>query len=270
MINFTTNTYQMKREIVKFSKKICEGSKKPISKFVIDMIYGISKSKDILLSSIADALDETTKKANTINRLSDNLAKNLDESIDNNYCDLVMNSLGDNPVFLVDDSDIIKPLGNKFENLGMVRDGSSRSKSYEKGYHHTEIVGLTKDMKQPISIYSKIYSSMEKNFISWNEETNKGLDKVINLLEERKLKGIFIHDRGYDINELFKYYFRKKQYFIIRLTEKRKIYRNHKWYKITTLRDAFKGKIKMKLMFQGEEKECYVSVIKVQITAEKR
>lgn len=56
MINFTTNTYQMKREIVKFSKKICEGSKKPISKFVIDMIYGISKSKDILLSSIADML----------------------------------------------------------------------------------------------------------------------------------------------------------------------------------------------------------------------
>ena len=98
MINFTTNTYQMKREIVKFSKKICEGSKKPISKFVIDMIYGIPKSKDILLSSIADALDETTKKANTINRLSDNLAKNLDESIDNNYCDLVMNSLGDNPL----------------------------------------------------------------------------------------------------------------------------------------------------------------------------
>ena len=155
-----------------------------------------------------------------------------------------MDTLGNNPVFLVDDSDVIKPLGNKFENLGIVRDGSSRSKSYEKGYHHIEIVGLTKDMKQPISIYSKIYSSIEKNFISWNEETNKGLDKVIDLLEERKLKGIFVHDRGYDINELFKYYFKKKQYFIIRF--------------------------KMKLMFQGEEKECYVSVIKVQITAEKK
>ena len=264
MINFTTNTYEMKREIVKFSKKICEGSKKPILKFITDMIYGISKSKDILLSSIAEALDEKTKKANT----------NLDESIDNNYCNLVMDSLGDNPVFLIDDSDVIKPLGSKFEELGIVRDGSSRNKSYEKGYHHTEIVGLTKDKKkdkkQPISIYSKIYSSTEKNFISWNEETKKGLDKVIGLLEERKLKGIFVHDRGYDINELFRYYFKEKQYFIIRLTEKRKIYRNHRWYKITTLRDAFKGKIKMKLMFQGEEKECYVSVIKVQITAEKK
>ena len=66
MINFTTNTYEMKREIVKFSKKICKGSKKPILKFVTDMVYGISKSKDILLSSIAESLNEKTKKANTV------------------------------------------------------------------------------------------------------------------------------------------------------------------------------------------------------------
>jgi hypothetical protein len=49
MNNFTTNTYEMKRDIVKFSKKICKNSNKPESKFVTDMIYGISKSKNILL-----------------------------------------------------------------------------------------------------------------------------------------------------------------------------------------------------------------------------
>lgn len=54
-----------------------------------------------------------------------------------------MDSLGENPISLIDDSDIIKPLGEKFEDLGIVRDGSSRNKSYEKGYHHTEILGLT-------------------------------------------------------------------------------------------------------------------------------
>ena len=52
--NFTTNTYQMKREIVKFSNKLCKNSNQSESKFVTDMIYGISKSKDILLSSIAE------------------------------------------------------------------------------------------------------------------------------------------------------------------------------------------------------------------------
>ena len=270
MNNFTTNTYQMKRDIVNFSKKICKNSNKPESKFVTDMIYGISKSKDILLSSIAEALNENTKKAYTIDRLSDNLASDLSTSIEENYCNLVMDSLGDNPVFLVDDSDIIKPLGNKFENLGVVRDGSSRYKSYEKGYHHTEIVGLTKNMKQPISLFSKIHSSTQKDFISANSVTYEGLDKVIGLLNERKLKGIFVNDRGYDSNDIFNYYISQNQYFVIRLTEKRKVYFKNKWYKIITLRDSRKGKIKMNLLFQGEEKECYVSILKVQITAKKK
>lgn len=270
MINFTTNTYQMKRDISKFSKKICKNSSKPEFKFVTDMIYGISKSKDILLSSIAEALDENTKKANTINRLSDNLASDLSKNIDENYCDLVMDSFGNNPVFLIDDSDIIKPQGEKFEDLGVVRDGSSKNKIYEKGYYLTEIVGLTKDKKQPISVFSRIHSSSSKDFISANTITFEAINKVVNLLNKRNIKGIFVNDRGYDTNEMFKYYFDKKQHFIIRLKENRKVYINHRWYKITTIRDSKKGKIKMKLMFQGEEKECYASILKVQITANRK
>jgi hypothetical protein len=270
MDNFTTNTYEMKRDIYNFSQKICKGSSKPEKKFVTNMIYGISKSKDVLLSSIAGALNEKTKKANIIDRLSDNLSLELGENLDKNYCDLVMDSLGENPVFLIDDSDIIKPRGKKFEDLGIVRDGSSIKKNYEKGYHHTEIVGLTKNLKQPISIFSKIHSSTSKDYVSANTITYEGIDKVVDLLNERKLKGIFVNDRGYDSNDIFNHYFEKNQYFVIRLKENRKVYRNHKWYKITTLRDSFKGKIKMNLMFQGEEKECNVSVVKVQITAKKK
>ena len=43
MDNFTTNTYEMKRDILNFSKKICKGVSKPETKFVSDMVYGISK-----------------------------------------------------------------------------------------------------------------------------------------------------------------------------------------------------------------------------------
>ena len=49
--------------------KISKGTSKPASKFVMNMIYGISKSKDILLSSIAGALDEKTKKAYTSEKI---------------------------------------------------------------------------------------------------------------------------------------------------------------------------------------------------------
>ena len=270
MDNFTINNYEMKRDIINFSKKICEGASKPESKFTMDMIYGISKSKDVLLSSIAGVLDEDTKKAYTIDRLSDNLSNDLSNSIDENYCNLAMDSLGENPVFLIDDSDIIKPLGEKFEDLGIVRDGSSRNKSYEKGYHHTEIVGLTQNKKQPISLFSKIHSSTQKDFVSANDITFEGIDKIVNMLNKRKQKGIFVNDRGYDNNLIFNHYFEKNQYFIIRLKENRKVYCNHRWHKITAIRDSHKGKIKMNLLFQGEEKECSVSVIKVQITAKKK
>ena len=270
MNNFTINNYEMKREIVNFSKKISSGCSKPESKFIMDMIYGIAKSKDILLSSIASALDEKTKKAYTIDRLSDNLSKDISPSVEENYIQLAMDNLRENPVFIVDDSDVTKPLGSKFEDLGIVRDGSSINKSYEKGYHVTEIVGLTKNMKQPISLYTKIHSSTQKDFISANEVTLEGIEKVVKELNKREQKGIFINDRGYDNNLMFNYYYNKNQYFIIRLKVNRKVYCNHKWYKITTIRDSKKGKVKMKVIFQGEEKECYVSVIKVQITAKKQ
>ena len=36
MNNFTTNTYEMKKEIVNFSKKISLGLNKTTSKFVLD------------------------------------------------------------------------------------------------------------------------------------------------------------------------------------------------------------------------------------------
>ncbi len=62
MINFITNTFQMKREIVKFSNKLFKNSNKPETKFVTYMIYGISKSKDILLFSMLLNLMRILKK----------------------------------------------------------------------------------------------------------------------------------------------------------------------------------------------------------------
>lgn len=270
MNNYTINTYEMKRDIVKYSKKICEGASKPQIKFTMDMIYGIFKSKNIHLSAIAEALEEDIKKAYTIDRLSDNLASDLSDKINNNYINLAMDSLGTNPIFIVDDSDVTKPLGEKFEDLGIVRDGSSKTKNYEKGYHHTEIIGLTQNNRQPISIYSKLHSSKSKEYISANDETFKALDTVINIINDRNIKGTFVNDRGYDVNEIFKYYFKRNQNFIIRLKENRVVYLNHKWYKITTIRDSRKGKVKLNIFFEGENKECYASVLKVQITAQKK
>lgn len=268
MKNFTTDTYQIKRKIIEFATKITNEVGQVEKKFVQDIIYGISKSKSILLSDISDSLMESINKVNTVERLSNNLMKDISNSVSKNYQTQMLKSINMNdPVILVDDSDVIKPYGNKFDSLGFVRDGSSRKNSCEKGYKVTEMVALTQNKKQPISLFSRIHSAKEKEYKSTNTVTFEGLTSVINTINTR---GTFIFDRGYDMNDLFKFMYMQKQDFVVRLTERRKIFFKGKWYKSTTLRDSRKGKIKTKVLFQGEEKECYISHINCQITAAKK
>ena len=268
MKNFTTDTYEIKRKIIEFATKITNEVGQVEKKFVQDIIYGISKSKSILLSDISDSLMESINKVNTVERLSNNLMKDISNSVCKNYKTQMLKSINMNdPVILVDDSDVIKPYGNKFDSLGFVRDGSSRKNSCEKGYKVTEMVALTQNKKQPISLFSRIHSAKEKEYKSTNTVTFEGLTSVINTINTR---GTFIFDRGYDMNDLFKFMYMQKQDFVVRLTERRKIFFKGKWYKSTTLRDSRKGKIKTKVLFQGEEKECYISHINCQITAAKK
>ena len=77
MANFTTNTYEMKREIVNFAKNISGCVNKSTSKFVMDMQYGIARSGSCLISEIARSLEEKTKTSYTIERLCDNLNNSI-------------------------------------------------------------------------------------------------------------------------------------------------------------------------------------------------
>lgn len=89
---FTTNTYELKREIVTFSKKMANGVNKSTSKFVMDMQYGLAKSGSCLISEISRSLDEDIKLGYTVERLCDNLVnmyQDETETIWNNYLEEV-------------------------------------------------------------------------------------------------------------------------------------------------------------------------------------
>ena len=77
MVNFTSNTYQMKREILTFSNKISHKLSKPEKKFTADMVYGMLASKSCLLTDIVDQLHEDTKKVNSVERLTRHLNKGI-------------------------------------------------------------------------------------------------------------------------------------------------------------------------------------------------
>ena len=77
MVNFTSNTYKMKREILTFSNKISKKLLKPERKFIADMTYGMLASGSCLLTDIAGSLCEPYKKINVVDRLSAHLLKGI-------------------------------------------------------------------------------------------------------------------------------------------------------------------------------------------------
>lgn len=270
MNNFTTNTYEVKRDIFNFLEKISDGLYKPDKKFVTDILYGIEKSGSILFSDIARALNEDNKLKNTVERLCDrcnNLSVESIEKIKENYLNEAIKYLPNDEVILIeDDSDVNKEYSKKLEDLCTVRDASSKEDRYVNVFHVCEVVGLTKNEKQPISLYSKIYSTETSGFISCPEETKVSEKEVIKKLREKndKIKIITVKDRGYDSYSLFEETINNKISFIVRLDGDRYMLFKGKKRLVKDVAATRKGKIHTKLMYKGENTDCYISYTKVQ------
>lgn len=263
MNNFTTNSYEMKREIVNFSKKISNGVNKSTSKFVMDMEYGLAKGCSCLISEIARSLDESIKLSYTIERLCDNLNNLYDDEKDiiwNNYINEIRKNVDlDNAVVLFDDSDINKEYSKKLEDLDRVIDASSKDKKIVNGYHVCEATVLTKNKKQPMSIYSQIYSCKSDNFKSKNIYTLESIETAKKIVGENFI-GIF--DRGYDDNKIFDYMSKNNHKFVVRLDDERTLLFKGKRKSVEEVSKSRKGKINYKALFDNEEYNLSISYTK--------
>ena len=83
-------------------------------------------SGSCLLTDIVDQLHETSKKVNIVDRLSHHLAKGTPGEALKDYLTQVKKQCPAQPAIHIDDSDVVKPDGYKFEALGWVRDGSRK------------------------------------------------------------------------------------------------------------------------------------------------
>ena len=268
MINSTSVTYQMKREILTFSNKISKSLSKPERKFAADMTYGMLASGSCLLTDIVDQLHENSKKVNSVERLTRHLNKGVPSAALKSYLINIRKWVPSEPVIHIDDSDVVKPDGYKFEALGLVRDGSKSTNTksvYEKGYHVTEACVLTGN-GHPVSIFSHIHSSKEKHFTSINDVTYAAMERGAVLFG----KATFALDRGYDDNKMFLKLDALKQDYVIRVKSNRKLLLHNKWMTASELCNRRKGKIKMKLRYKGREHDAYLSHVKVQITASRK
>lgn len=267
MSYFTTDLYETKRELILFSEKLSQGLSKPKKKFVMNMIYGIAKNQSCHLSQIARALDEKSKLINVIDRLSDQLMNFSDEDmkiVQKNYHELIMKYIPNEPLINLDNSEIVKEYASKLEDLDKVVDASSvKSQDVKAGYHLCEASVVTKNEKQPLSLYSQVYSTKSKGFKSMNDETIKSIEAVKEIIKE---KCTFVMDRGYDADVFYNYFMKKndcKDDFIIRLKGNRKLLFKGKAKKVEEIAKARKGKIRMNMYFKEKDKETYVSHTRV-------
>ncbi|KXS46000.1 MULTISPECIES: transposase [unclassified Candidatus Frackibacter] len=240
MINYTKLIYQLKRKLSSFSKKITKKLSKPKSKFVFQVLYGLLENQTVLLSEISRALKEDITLKKTIDRLSRNF-KNFDEQqkIMDDYINTIKPIINEDTIFCCDKSDIIKPHSKKLEALDRVRDGSTGKT--EDGYDTFEIAALTTEHEMPVSIYSHVYSTLEKGFKSQNMETIAGLEFV---KEHFGNIGIYALDRWYDNNLFFKYFTKKGDEcdFVIRAKKTRDVIYKGEKMNIFDVANLYKGK----------------------------
>lgn len=261
MVDYSTKIGVLKRTIVNFTDKISAGMKRPFRKFSADMCYGAMASKSCVISEIAQALQEGTKKINTIERLTRNLNQEIPKAVEDNYLGMVKRCLPDDPVVHIDSSDVIKPSGHAFEGIARVRDGS---KSTEKktvmgnGYYVTEAVAMTRS-SHPVSVFSEVWSTESAAFTSGGEfEFTK---KAINACTKKLGHATFVMDRGYDCNDVFRLLEKLHQNYVIRLKLNRKVRIHGKKYTIKDLCSQYKGKYTAKVIYHGHTRKVRLSVV---------
>jgi len=264
MVNYSTLGHNLKRGIFNFCKKLSVGLKKPNQKFIAEMVYGMLASKSPYLTEMARKLNEKIALDKTVERLSRNLMNFEDtETLTENYFDTVKSHFDESTVLLVDDSDVSKPYSRKLEGLCSVKDGSTGE--IATGYWFAGVSALTANHKQPIPVYSRVYSSVEEGYKSNNAETIKSLEFLSAHFPKTNIRAF---DRGYDGGYIFDYLLPKDENFIVRLLGNRNCIHKGKTVLVSSLASRFKGKYVLNFKAKdGRKIDCKVSIVPVALPA---
>ena len=262
MNNYNTLASNLKRGILRFSEKISEGLTRPDFKLASQMIYGVLASQSCHLSKIGRALGEPISLKKTVERLSRNLSGFKDGAkLFENYIRKVRGCFSSRTILIVDGSDITKPCSSKLEGLGEVRDGSTGKTGM--GYHTVGVSALTPEKKQPIGVYSRVYSASEKGFVSADEETLKALRFLGKRFNKSNIRAF---DRGYDANVYYEHLIGNQEKFIIRAKKNRDVIHNGERKNILALANQFKGKYSLKFKKKnGVTADCKISAVPIKL-----
>jgi hypothetical protein len=146
------------------------------------------------------------------------------------------------------------------ESICKVRDGSTGK--IANGYWVAGASALTAKHKQPIPVYSRIYSSLEEGYVSNNSETVKSFEYLSSHFSKTTIRAL---DRGYDAGYVFDYFIPRQETFIIRMKDRMILYKGQKVH-LKELAKRFKGKYALTFQAKkGKVIHCKISIVIVSL-----
>ena len=186
-------------QVDRFSAKLSAGLKRPVQKFIGQMLFGILATKDIKLSNIARSLGEVIRLGKTETRLSRNVrSQAVADAVSTALIRDGASGVKDDTVLAIDISDIAKQYARKMEYLTTVRDGSARGE-LTKGYWLLGVVGADVRGDRLTPLLMDLYSQAADDFESENTQLLAAIDRVRVATAGR---GIWAIDRGGDRGRL--------------------------------------------------------------------
>lgn len=233
------NREKVKRNALSLINKYKGPISKPEQKLMLEMMIGMILTGSCNLTEISRSLKEKISIKDTLKRLLRMLSHEQILAISNEISLIESKSKINNKTILaLDLGDITHQYGKKFENISFVHDGSSNS--FKQGYWLNQITGYNPLTRETFPVLLDMYSAKEKEFDSSNTETINLVDKAISVIGK---DGLWVMDRGYDRNIMFKHFLDKSLDFMVRMKSTRDLIVGKKRVNIRVVADSINRRV---------------------------
>ena len=186
---------------------------KPKTRFLEQMLFGVSARQDCKLSQVARALDEPILLKKTEERLSRHLGTpGLGRVVQQQIVGHAARRVQTDTLIVVDPTDIRKPYAQVMPHLATVRDGSTGE--LVSGYWACVALACQPEQRRVLPLLQTLWSAQAPDFESENTQLLEIIDMVADATERR---GVYVLDRGGDRMKLYQPLLARGLRFIIRL-----------------------------------------------------
>lgn len=184
-----------------FMRTLGRGLPKPARRLVHEMLWGITLSGSLRLSSISRWLeDKATRLLYRVKRLSRGLANPggwQEEETLRQHLASMAGLITEDTSLVIDTSDIRKDYGRKFQYLDRIRDGDRKETA--PGYNFLSVTAVFGQGRQ-LPLYTAPYSAKAPDYDSENSEVLKAVETVTAAVGT---KGVWVADKHFDNRWIF-------------------------------------------------------------------